>query len=236
MNVRPRILGALTVIAVCATNRAASQTIPADCTNVAYYLTCALRAAAIPELRDILLRPGEREIRFWTTSGNMMPEKLLVLRQRGDSATGTLLLIWIANSMSGDFADSVCLDRWSTAVAGLCTGRLSEPQDWRRVMRQLDSAGLSQVLTSPVHEQPCDRTPVPPTAPGRLPADRLCGWVADGFTDAIEVRTGTNYWRYQFPQVPDSTAVGPRRDQGLLEILRCVSQKYLDGPCRRRGP
>ena len=203
-----------------------------NCQNVRNYLSCALQAAGIAELASTTVAQGERELRFWITSGNMMPEKLLVLRQHGDSASGRLLLIWRGRTMELPFASSVCLDRWSNAAGGLCVGRLREAQDWVAIAQRLDRAGLAQVPRAPVPEQPCDRTPTPPSAPGQLPIDHLCAAMADGFDHALELRTSAGYWRYQFPRIPDSTAVGAMRDRLLLEILTCASRYVVDGPCR----
>jgi hypothetical protein len=152
----------------------------------------------------------------------MFPEKLVILRQFRDSVSGRFLLLWPARMMNGSAAWYVCYDRWSNASAGVCSGRPAAPPDWSSIIRQLDEAGLSAVPNSPVLEQFCDRTPIPSprSEPDRLPVDRLCPMVFDGFTEVLEVRTEAGYWRYQFPRIPDSVATGRKRDQGLLAILR----------------
>ena len=199
-----------------------------NCQNVRNYLSCALQAAGIAELASTTVAQGERELRFWITSGNMMPEKLLVLRQHGDSASGRLLLIWRGRTMELPFASSVCLDRWSNAAGGLCVGRLREAQDWVAIAQRLDRAGLAQVPRAPVPEQPCDRTPTPPSAPGQLPIDHLCAAMADGFDHALSCA-----------RLPAIGAINFREYPIRLPLARCAIGccSNLDlcvAVCRRR--
>lgn len=201
------------------------------------YLACALYAGHVPDLRDAIFAPGEREVRFWTVSGAFFPDQVLLIHQRGDTVTGKLLLIWSDSTVSDTFAKARCSDQsWLTASGSLCIGRLAAVQDWASVLRDLDARGLSQLPGSPVPEEPCDRRPIP-ARPGELPRDRICRFVTDGFSHSLEVRTSTVYWRYDFQQLPDTTAPGLKRDQAILQTLTCAAFKFGDGPCvKGRAP
>ena len=194
------------------------------------YLACALQGGGVKDLRDLELGPGEREVRFWTVSGMFMPDQVLVIHQRGDSVTGRLLLIWNQDSEAGALATSTCAERWYMAIASICAGYFRDTRDWSATLRQLDALALWQTPSSPVGEQPCDRTPIP-ARPGELPRDRLCAAMADGFSYTLEVRTTTLYWRYTFPRIPDTTATGAKRDAAILQVLTCAARKRGDGGC-----
>ncbi|MEZ4379593.1 MAG: hypothetical protein R3B35_15055 [Gemmatimonadales bacterium] len=198
------------------------------CERIGYSPACAVQAAGVAGLASLNLDKGQREIRFWRTSGMHWPESVVVLEQRGDSVAGRLLLTWPADVLNPEFRDSICRERWTGVSGEVCVGRLHAPLDVGAIFRQLDEAGLSAVPGAPVPDmldQPCDRTPTPPPAgePGRLPMDRLCPMVLDGVSELLEVRTGAEYWRYRFPRIPDTTASDLHRDQVLLGILRRAS-------------
>lgn len=229
----------LATAALALTFAPAAGQVPGDaCGRHGYSIDCALRAAGIAEFRDTPLRAGEREIRYWSTSGYLFPDQLLVLRQDREKTSGTLILMWVPEMLGDSFARKVCGTRWSNAGGAACVGKQSEQFDWKRVIRQLDDAGLAKVPDAPVESIKCDTTPIPPppNEPDRLPIDRICGLVFDGFTETIEVRAADAYWRYEFRRIPDPASRGIKRDQALLAILRRASRKVGDGVPPGVGP
>jgi hypothetical protein len=210
---------------------AVAQSSAPNCRNAAFYLRCGLKAAGIPELSATQLPSGEREIRFWVTSGNMMPDRLLILRQSGGRTSGRLFLLWIGTTVNSPQADTLCLERWSNGAGGLCDARTLQDHDWAAIVRRLDSTGLGDLPTAPVAERHCDDHFTPSPVPGRLPVDRICQLMVDGFTYAIEVRGGNDYWRYGFPRDPDQSSPWLRRDEQLLGILACAARTASDRTC-----
>lgn len=195
------------------------------------YIACALKAGNVADLRDAPMRDGERELRFWSVSGNMTPERVLVVRQHNDTTSGQLLLIWRAPALPDSFVNSVCAERWSNPVAMLCAGRLRATPDWGALLAEIDGFGVQRLPAQPVGETRCDRTPVP-ALPGRLPVDRICAVMADGFRSSIEYRTRSVYWRYSFAAIPDTASPDLRRDAAIRHLLDCVARDVRDGPCR----
>lgn len=211
---------------------AAAQRAPQpDCTNSrGDYIACALHAGRVPDLRDGYFAQHEREVRFWTVSGMFFPEHVLIIRQRGDTVSGRLLLIWPDGMMNDSFARTQCTDQsWTTATGSLCVGRLAATPDWRAVLRELDANRLSELPDNPVPREPC--WPSAWLTPSGEPGELLCSYTGDGFMHSIEVRTASVYWRYAFQNLPDTTASALARDRAILRQLRCVGAKLGDGPC-----
>lgn len=199
------------------------------CDRPFYQISCAMQAAGITALRQVVLGKDDREIRYWMTSGYFFPDEVLILRQRGDSVTGRLVYFWAPGMLEQAFAQSRCREQeqWSTPAGGACVARLTSPIYWRAMVRDLDEAGLSMVPFAPVRTKWCDRTPIPPPPddPDRLPIDRLCPMRFDGFDEVIEVKRATGYWRYQFPDFPAPMDIGLQRDKALREIFRRTNQR-----------
>ena len=189
---------------------------------------CALLAGNIADITRSGIGAGGRELRFWALSGIGVPDNLLILRQRGDSVSGELFLLWPASQRGDRFVKETCEREWWNDVGGACRARLSAPRDWKAVLGQLDALGLSNIPASPVPARPCRR---PQPLPGQAPADWVCAVLADGIQSILEVRTLTSYWRYIFPGIPDTTSDGYLRNQQVLGLLSCVTQKRGDGPC-----
>ncbi|MES2306485.1 MAG: hypothetical protein V4558_13335 [Gemmatimonadota bacterium] len=212
----------------CVSSIQAQEASGPDCSTPGYYLQCALIAARIPELRDVKLGAGEREIRYWNTSGNMMPDRVLVLRQHGDTVSAQLLLVWIGETITWPFATTLCGERWSNKAGGLCIGRFAQEQDWRALLQRLDKAHLAEVPLKRVGGTPCK----PPKGTRVEPEEHFICVRFDGFNEIVEVRSPQLYWRYDFAGDPDRSSDGYKRDVALLKMFRCASKKSGDGPCR----
>lgn len=227
-------LAALAMVGACTVPIAAlsAQERTPSCGISTDWQECALRAGNIGDIAQSAIGGGGRELRFWTVAGLGVPNNLLIVRQRGDSVTGQLYLLWPASLRGDDFVKATCQREWWNEVGGLCLAHTSAPRDWKQLMRRLDEVGLSTVPGSPVPERPC-RRPDPP--PGQAPGDWICPILADGVEHILEVRTLTTSWRYIFPGIPDTTASGYARNRVLLDLLTCASQKRGDGPCVNRG-
>lgn len=224
-------VGALYVVLCASAATAQSVSDPACTASSDDYLTCALRAGGIRDLRDVNVGDDERELRFWTVSGYFMPDQVLIIHQWPDSVNAQLLLIWTRGSETSTLATSTCGERWPSPNATMCRGHFERSTDWLTLLRQLDALAIGDLPAMPVGEQRCDRTPLPPLHPGYLPRDRICAYPADGFSNTLELRTARVYWRYAFSRLPDTTARGFARDTSLLRLLTCAARKRGDGPC-----
>lgn len=220
---------ALVVVGACLgpTGALQAQATARDCGISTDWRTCVLQAGNIGDIATTAIGGGEREIRFWWLSGGA-PDNLLTLRQRGDSIAGQLFLIWPAFLRGDGFVKGACQQQWWNDLGGVCLARLSAPRNWRDILAQLDEAGMEAVPATPVPHRPC---PQPDTVAGQPRRERLCPILFDGGTYILEVRTLTTYWRYRFPPFPDTLAPGYRRNERILNLLTCVSQKRGDGPC-----
>lgn len=195
------------------------------------YRACAFSAGHVEDLRDASFAADEREIRFWTVSGILFPEEVLLIHQRGDTVTGKLLLIWADSTVSDTLAKSRCTDQaWVTTTGSLCVGRLASPPDWASLLRELDAAGLQQLPGNPAPERPCDMSPVAARA-GEPPRDRTCAFVEDGFSHYLEVKTASVYWRYLFQRLPDTTSTVLARDRAIMRLFRCAGNAARDTSC-----
>jgi hypothetical protein len=189
-----------------------------DCTGRrADYITCALVAGNVPDLRAMPMRSGDREIRFWRFPGMGVPDELLIIDQRGDSVTAREYLIYTPGSVDS----SHCGETWVNAVGALCLGRPA-PRDWARMLRELDSAGLREMPGQPVPAEPCR----PP--PGVDPRLYGCAVKGDGISNTVEYRDGSSYWLYDFVGIPDTTAPAWPRDVAVLRLLNCVLRGCRD--------
>ncbi len=198
------------------------------------YLGCALVAGNLPDLRSMRVGRNEMEIRFWSVSGMFMPDHMLVIRSRDDSASGRQYLIWQANMIDDSFARSRCGERWFNAAAGLCVAQHPAERNWSAVVRELDSLGLNELPGRPVGETPCVTNRRVPRPDGGV--DHVgCAVVGDGFVYTLEVRRAGVYWRYEFPGIPDTNAVGFKRDGAILRLLTCRGWKGSDHACPASG-
>ncbi len=184
-------------------------------------VACALRAGRVADLRDPVYASDERELRFWSSQDMLEPIALLVIQQRGNTVTGRLLLIWSDSTLGDSVSTAMCTTEvWRTPAGSLCTGKLPGRPDWARLLRTLDSLGLTQLPVSPVRESAC---PVRPNEPPTLAG---CQFVDHGPSRAIEVRTAGMYWHYDFPRVPDSKSPGIGRDVAIVRTLECAMQRW----------
>ena len=200
---------------------AAAQTVaPPTCTTErGDYRGCALFAGGVPDLRGMTFAHGESELRFYLGSGNVFPERLLILHQTPDTTTARLFLIWPASIITDSFARSRCGETWSNTTGGLCVGQLDSTRDWRAVLRRLDDLGLQRIPGDPAKTRPpCHQDQR--TASGNFIG---CGVSGDGPVYDLAYRSEWVYWTYGFPSVAGPSAEA-QRDGQISQLLSCAAR------------
>lgn len=188
-----------------AQERAAATTNAAP--EFAFVIDPAATAAGLAPLRAHALPPGAREIRVWTGFGLGIPHDLYRLHAARGAVQGTLVLWWRHESeweptdapesmhayVTRTFACGPI--RWHDGVDACEPERIEPRPDWRALLAQLDSLGISTLET-------------PPSNPNIA--------TLDGHHVVVEIRDGATYRTASFEVGAPAT---PARAAAILELL-----------------
>lgn len=204
---------------------AGAQERAADTTNAvpefAFVIDPAATAAGLRLLRADALPPGEREVRVWAGFGIGIPHSLFRLRASGGAVQGALVLWWRHESEWPPDAASETMHAYVTRVfacgpirrhdgVDACEpGRIEPRPDWRALLAQLDSLGISTLET-------------PPADPNIVSLD--------GYHMVVEVRDGAAYRTASFQA---GAPVTPARAGAILDLLHRVQAAAVQDSTRR---
>lgn len=196
-----------------------------ECTSPdGYWLTCALVAGGIGDLRGGMRTRIVREYRLTDNSGPPhAPVELIIVREFADSVRGQLLLLWPGDMKNNSFLTSRCGRTWSNAAGILCEAVVTQPPDWAAILKKLDAAGIREIPSRPHVPVPCvsKTTPGPP---GELPRQVICPMMFDGPSYSFQGRHGSVFWTYDFPESWKSESSAElKRDQAVLKVFWEVS-------------
>jgi hypothetical protein len=182
------------------------------------YPRCAIAAAGIDDLAYPRALPADREVRYWMLGGTE-PDRLVIIRHRGDSISGQLYRIWQAEVKDTASLGSICTaERWSSGNGDICVARREPMPDWAGMLRTLDSLRVATMPIDRALEQGC--------RPGAPYDARTCGHRDPIYFHSIEMREGWGtYWRYQFTGQPDSASIAGKRDLEIRALLSCVTSQ-----------
>jgi hypothetical protein len=158
----------------------------------------AARAAGLTPLREMRLRPGEREVRLWTQVEIAVPKELYRFVDRGSAVRGELIYYWGADAPDTTLGERPgetthdlmrytlqgSCNRFAVAEeTGVCRARFRRAAPWRAVLRAAEAQGLWTIPD-----------------PSALPPDSVM--VFDGWTLVAELRDGQRYrtFRYNSPE------------------------------------
>jgi hypothetical protein len=159
----------------------------------------AARAAGLTPLREMRLRPGEREVRLWTQVEIGIPKQFYRFVDRGGAVRGELIFYWGAeppDTARGERAGETTHDLMQYTLAGRCGGfavaeatgvcraRFRREPPWGAVLRAVEAEGLWSIPD-----------------PSALPSDSVMAF--DGWTIVAELRDGPRYrtFRYNSPDL-----------------------------------
>lgn len=223
----PVALVAQTATATKATHRrAGADSVPSDGWVDIYFLSFdpAARAAGLVPLRELRLRPGEREVRIWTQVEIAVPKQLYRLVDRRGAVDGEMIYYWGDGELdspgegrAGETMHDLMryslrgrCDRFAVAEkTGVCRARFRHEPPWSAVLRAAEAESL---WTNP--------------DPSALPPDDVM--VFDGWTIVVELRDGAHYrtYRYNSPEAHPrwpSTARVQAIARGLVAIDSLVA-------------
>ena len=190
---------------------AQTRPVPSDTVPMfAFAIDPAAVAAGLRPLRGTPLAPKEREIRVWTGFGYGIPDDLYRIRVSDGEVRGDVILWWLHDSEWGPDQNGEsmhasvrrafrCGPIKRHKMMEACYASLApiEP-DWRQLLAQLDSRGVSTL-----------RTPAPPDGS------------THGFHVVVETREGATYRAAYFGNPsPDGPGDMPRLTAMLVTLER----------------
>lgn len=190
----------------------------------------AARAAGLDPLRDVRLRPGEREVRLWTQVEIGVPKQLYRFVDRGGAVRGELIYYWGADAPDtargerpGETMHDLMqytlqgqCDRFAVAEeTGVCRARFVREPAWGEILRTAEAEGLWTIPD-----------------PSALPPDSVM--VFDGWTIVVELRDGPRYRTFRYNS-PDAHPKWPSavRVQAIARGLGAVDSLVAPGVVRR---
>lgn len=230
MRVFPRCASAWSLAVVVGGTLVAGRTeaqTSADADTVprfAFAIDPAAIAGGMRPLRATSLPKGEREVRVWTGFGLGIPHDLYRLRASGSNVRGALILWWGHGNEWGPNDAPESMHAYVRRVFGCgrirqheqldaCEGDLGRrPPDWRRILAQMDSLGVSSL---------------------RTPAGNPL--VTDGYHMVVETLDGTGY-RTAYFSMPSANGPGDTpRANAILDVLQRIRAAAVrDSTLKRR--
>jgi hypothetical protein len=209
------------------TGSSSAQAVPAGSTSAAScvagywdYLGCALHAGGLDNLSEVR-RPAQRELRFWSVRGNMMPEHLVIVRADSAGVSGEVVYLWRRTPANDSFVQTQCAGTPQlNDAAGYCRAQLGRTVDWAALLSTLDSLGVTDLPSHPVPPDPCRQEWLDTTGGSRMVP---CVMSFDGATRTIEYRAAGVYWRYGMVRIADPKSPLLPRDGAIVRLLACTA-------------